>query len=445
MIRRPGAILTLLTGLNLLNYLDRMVVSAVLPKVQEELHLSNFQGGLLATIFLVGYFVTSPLFGALGDRLPRKGLIAAGVVVWSLATIASGMAVGVLSLLLARALVGIGEASYATLAPTIIDDVTPANRKGRALAIFYMATPIGAALGYLVGGFVESHWGWRSAFFVAGVPGVLLALVCLLIEEPKRKLATESDGFGTDEARVVALKGIARNVGKLAKVPAYRKAVLGYCAYTAAIGAFSYWAPKFLYVRYGLPLAAANFKFGIITVVAGALGTVLGGRWADRVANAGGPPKPGPEGYREQGYRDETPEAMAERERAEAHVRVGRLIKICATGSAVGAPIAAACFLSPTANVFFALVFLAIFFLFLNTSPINAVILQAVPNELRASAMALSIFSIHVFGDLWSPPLVGLLADNLPIQLAMMTLPVAIALSAVVWWPRGGTAAEPAR
>ena len=428
MIRRPGAILALLTGLNLLNYLDRLVVSAVLPKVQEELHLSNFEGGLLATVFLVGYFLTSPIFGALGDRVPRKGLIAAGVIVWSAATMASGTAVGIGSLLLARALVGVGEASYATLAPTIIDDVTEANRKGRALAVFYIATPIGGALGYLVGGFVESHWGWRSAFFVAGGPGMVLALVCLLIVEPQRKLATEK-------------ADIVRDIRKLAQVDLYRKGVLGYCAYTAAIGAFSYWAPKFLYARYGLPLAVANFRFGLITVVAGAVGTIIGGRWADHASKRTAPPKAGPEddrerGYREQGYRDEIPDAKAERERVAERTRVRGLLRICATGSAIGAPVAVGCFLSPSPTLFFALVFVAIAFLFLNTSPINAVVLQAVPTELRASAMALSIFSIHIFGDLWSPPLVGFLADHLPIQLAMMTLPFAIGLSAFVWWPR---------
>src|SRR5688572_6267547 len=130
MIKRKGAILALLTGLNLLNYLDRLVVSAVLPSIQLSLGLSNFVGGLLATVFLVGYFATSPAFGALGDRRPRKGLIAAGVAIWSAATFASGLAQGALSLVLARALVGVGEASYATLAPTIIDDIAPPEKKG---------------------------------------------------------------------------------------------------------------------------------------------------------------------------------------------------------------------------------------------------------------------------------------------------------------------------
>lgn len=400
MIRRPGTILVLLTGLNLLNYIDRLVLSAVLPKIQADLDLSNLEGGLLATIFLVSYMVTAPAFGSLGDRTTRKGLIALGVLVWSLATIASGFATNALSLFVARAFVGIGEASYATLAPTIIDDVTPPERKGRALGIFYLATPIGAALGYLIGGFVEKHWGWQAAFYVAGVPGIVLALACLAIQEPARKMRTEK-------------ADILRDIGTLIRLPNYRRAVLGYCAYTAAIGAFSYWAPKFLFTRYGLDLAAANFRFGLITVVAGGLSTLLGGTWADRT-----------------------------RRRTEGDANVVRgLLKICAIGSFVGAPLSVLAFLSPQPGIFFVVVFFCILALFVSTSPINAVILGSVPPELRASAMALSIFAIHVLGDLWSPPLVGFLADRLPIQLAMMTLPVAIAVSAWIWRPRRTSAA----
>lgn len=400
MIRRPGTILVLLTGLNLLNYIDRLVLSAVLPKIQADLDLSNFEGGLLATIFLVSYMVTAPAFGSLGDRTTRKGLIALGVLVWSLATIASGFATNALSLFVARAFVGIGEASYATLAPTIIDDVTPPERKGRALGIFYLATPIGAALGYLIGGFVEKHWGWQAAFYVAGVPGIVLALACLAIQEPARKMRTEK-------------ADILRDIGTLIRLPNYRRAVLGYCAYTAAIGAFSYWAPKFLFTRYGLDLAAANFRFGLITVVAGGLSTLLGGTWADRTRR---------------------------RTKGDANVVRG-LLKICAIGSFVGAPLSVLAFLSPQPGIFFVVVFFCILALFVSTSPINAVILGSVPQELRASAMALSIFAIHVLGDLWSPPLVGFLADHLPIQLAMMTLPVAIAVSAWIWRPRRTSAA----
>src|SRR5512140_994531 len=320
MIRRPQTILALLTALNLLNYLDRLVVSAVLPKVRDELHLSNFVAGSLATVFLLGYFVTSPIFGALADKGARKGLIALGVAVWSVATFASGLAGGAASLVGARAMVGVGEASYATLAPTIIDDAAPVDRKGRWLAVFYVAMPIGSALGYLVGGFVEKHWGWRHAFYVAGGPGIVLAAVCLLIKEPVRnKLAAKADIVG--------------NAAKLWAARLYRRGVLGYCAYTFAIGGFSFWAPTFLHDRYGLELAAANFKFGLITVVAGAIGTALGGTWADRA-------------LRRVGATDDAGIARVN-------------LRVCALGSLVGVPLSVGCFLAPTANVFFAFVFFA--------------------------------------------------------------------------------------
>lgn len=404
MIKNPRAILALLTGLNLLNYIDRLVVSAVLPKIQAELALSNFVGGLLATVFLVGYFVTAPAFGSLGDRTARKRLIAVGVGIWSIATIASGFAESALSLVVARAFVGIGEASYATLAPTIIDDVSSDERKGRNLGIFYLAMPIGGALGYVIGGMVEKHWGWRAAFYVAGGPGIVLALVCLLIQEPARKIVTER-------------ADILRDIGKLVRLPIYRRGVLGYCAYTAAIGAFSYWAPKFLFARYHLELAVANFRFGIVTVVAGGIATLLGGAWADRTQRR--------------------IKARLATSNEDPHTPVLRgLLRICAIGSIVGAPLAAGSFLAPSPGLFFILVFFCILALFVITSPINAIVLGSVPNELRASAMALSIFAIHVLGDLWSPPLVGYLADRFPIEVAMMALPVAIAVSAWIWWPR---------
>lgn len=409
MIRRPFAILALLTGLNLLNYIDRLVLSAVLPRVQEELGLSNFVGGLLATVFLVGYMLTSPIFGALGDRMRRVSLIAGGILVWSLATVGSGLARTAWALVFARAFVGVGEAAYATLAPTIIDDTTEPSRKGRSLAVFYAATPVGAALGYLIGGFVEKNWGWRSAFFVAGGPGVLLALVCLLVAEPARKERADKPH-------------LLHDLQKLLSKRHYVQGVLGYCAHTAAVGAFGYWAPKFLYTRYAMPLASANFVFGIVLVVGGLIGTLVGGSWADRgAARAGGD--------------GSSPSAL------------NAQLKVCAIGTFAAAPLTALAFFAPSSTLFFAFAFVAILGIFLGTSPINAVILRAVPESLRASAMALSILSIHVLGDLWSPAAVGLAADHMPMHLAMMVLPLAFAVSTWVWWPRRATVAaspEPA-
>ena len=410
MIKNRTAILVLLTGLNLLNYVDRMVVAAVLKKIKGPvaeggLDLSNKQAGLLATAFLLGYFITSPWFGARADKGARKGLIALGVGVWSIATIASGIVDGFWLLITARVFVGVGEASYATLAPTIIDDVTPAHAKGRALAIFYLAIPVGSALGYVIGGFIEARWGWRAAFYICGGPGVVLSLLCLLIVEPERKLR---------EAKGKIIEGLR----VLARIPLFRRAVLGYCAYTAALGAFAHWAPTFTAERFPgqLTVETANYYFGLTTVAAGIIGTVIGGRWADREQRHA--PQPGA---------FDAPENK---------VGVNHLLRICAVGMVWAAPCAAAAFLMPEPWQFFVFAFLCEIGLFLSTAPVNAIGLRAVPTELRASSMAAMIFAIHLFGDLWSPYVLGALLDYVVATLAMMALPLTFALSAYVWWPR---------
>jgi MFS family permease len=420
MIRNRIAIVGLLTGLNFLNYLDRFIVAAVLLRIQEDLGLSNFEAGLLATVFLLGYFVTAPIFGTLGDRMPRKWLIAFGVLMWSAATIASGLADDLGTLVIARAAVGIGEASYATLAPTIIDDIAPPDKKGKLLAIFFLAIPVGSALGYLTGGFVQEIWGWREAFFVGGVPGVALSAVCLLIAEPPRHLS---------KAKIA----MARAVRTLARIPLYRRAVLGYCAHTAAIGAFSHWGPTFLARRFAeafvdnpaadasgkAALGAANFWFGTVLVVAGAIGTFAGGWMTDRAVR-GLPPVP----------LDASHLHTANRLAANAQLRV------CAIGVAIAFPFAAAAFFAPSAPGFFAAVGVAEIGLFMSAAPINAIMMRTAPAYLRANAMALGIFSIHLFGDLWSPSLLGLLLDHLELVVAMLALPAGFAIAMVVWWPR---------
>jgi MFS family permease len=441
MIKNRTAIVALLTGLNFLNYLDRFIVAAVLPRIQAELGLNNFEGGLLATVFLLGYFLTSPLFGKLGDRVSRKKLIAFGVLTWSAATIASGFASSLATLVLARIAVGVGEASYATLAPTIIDDISPPDKKGKMLAIFFLAVPVGSALGYLLGGYIQGVWGWRAAFYVGGG-----ALLCLAIHEPVR--AHLSD----------AKTKLSQTIAKLFRIPLYRRAVLGYCAHTAAIGAFAFWAPTFLSDRFysdlahpaapqevanaviafarpwwpawNLPevlhdltlsgvLKGANFWFGLTTVVAGAIGTVVGGRMADR-AIRGLPPVP----------------AGADHTHGANLLAANAQLRVCAIGVAIAFPMTALAFFMPKAWMFFAFAGCAEIGLFLSTAPINAIMLRTAPVFMRASAMAAAIFAIHLLGDLWSPSLVGLFLDYLPITLGMMALPLGFAIATMVWWPR---------
>jgi MFS family permease len=409
MIRRPALVLALLTGLNLLNYLDRFVLSAVLTPIEKDLGLSHTVSGLLGTIFLIGYFVTSPIFGTLADRGRRTVLIAVGIVIWSLATIASGLATSALSLAAARVAVGVGEASYATIAPTIIDDLAPAEKKGAWLAIFYSAAPIGSALGYVVGGNVEAHLGWRAAFFVAGGPGLVLAALSLLMVDPPRK-------------EVAKPGSLLATIAPLAEIPLYVKAVLGYAAFTFAIGGFGYWGPTYLFQRFGssgLTLAGANTRMGIVTVLGGALGTGIGGYWADRATKRMRRDRHGQHGEHAEPARDRD---------------VPVLLRVCAVGSLIGAPLAAIAILAPTDTLFFVAFFGCEVAVFLSTSPINAAVLAAVPASVRASAMAVCIFGIHVLGDLWSPPGVGALADRFSMRTAMLVLPVAILASALIWW-----------
>jgi MFS family permease len=419
MIRSRTGIVALLTGLNFLNYLDRYIVAAVLPPLMLELGLSNLEGGLLATVFLLGYFATSPLFGKLGDRLSRKKLITFGVLTWSAATIASGLSNSLWTLLAARAAVGIGEASYATLAPTIIDDVSPPDKKGKMMAIFFLAVPVGSALGFLLGGYIQARWGWRAAFFVGGGPGIVLALLCLAIQEPVRTHLADAKAKITETARTMF------------RVPIYRRSVLGYCAHTAAIGAFSFWAPTFISRHFLTDLSVpgpnaaaealknANFTFGLITVVAGAIGTVIGGIMADRALR--GLPLV-PDG--------------ASHDHPHNRLAANAQMKVCAIGVAIAFPLTAAAFLAPSAWLFFTCAGIAEIGLFLSTSPINLVMMRTVPAFMRASAMAVGIFTIHLLGDLWSPAVLGLLQDALPISLAMMLLPFGFAVATFVWWPR---------
>lgn len=427
-IRNPKVVLALLTTLNLLNYVDRTVLSAVLAPVQDDLHLSNFVAGWLPTIFLIGYFATSPVFGTLGDRVPvggRKRLIALGVAVWSAATMASGFAQGTASMIASRAFVGLGEASYATLAPTLIDDLAPAEQKSRWMSIFYAATPIGSALGYLVGGAVLHSHGWRTAFFVAGAPGLAVALLCLLIVEPPRPALAKHGRSLLESAR------------DLWSVPLYRGAVLGFCAYTFAIGGFGYWAPAYLHRQYGIGAGQASAIFGLITVAGGSIGTVLGGALADRAARKHvrlAEARALQEGTGAQGS------PLGPRALDDAIAR-GNL-EIPALGTAVGAPLAGIALAAGTVSVFFKALFPAEIALFMLSGPINVAILRSSPPALRASAMALSIFSIHALGDLWSPPLIGLVADHAPMRVAMLAGPLVFALAAFVWFRASRTSAR---
>ena len=386
----PYWTLFILTGLNALNYLDRAVGNAVLTPLQKHFKVGDDDLGLITTIFMLGYFVTSPIFGFLGDRMSRKWLIAAGIFIWSIGTVATGFAQTFFWLLAFRVLVGVGEASYATISPSYISDTFPAARRNNALTIFYAAIPVGYALGYILGGVMEARYGWRSAFIWAGVPGLVLALLLLPFKEPSR---------GQTEGCSVRKPSLRETLGLL-RLGNYSLVVWGYTAYTFALGAFAVWGPVFLQRVHKVSNESSSTFFGGVLIVAGLVGTTVGGflatRWQRR----------SPAGY----------------------------AAMLGLSVVVAAPLATVAFLTPNKTVAMACLAAAMFFIFLCTGPVNTLILESVPVNLRATAMAMSIFCIHLFGDLWSPWVVGALSKaSGDLQKAVLILPAALIVSAVLW------------
>ncbi|MGH7364715.1 MAG: spinster family MFS transporter, partial [Candidatus Methylomirabilales bacterium] len=267
-------LLTLLCAINLLNYMDRYILPAVLPQIQTEFALSDFWGGLPAPAFIVMYMLAAPVFAPLGDRWRRGPLVALGVALWSAATVGTGLARSYGQLLTARAVVGIGEASFGTVGPTLIADAFPPERRGMMLSVFYMAIPVGSAIGYLVGGLVGEAWGWRAAFYVAGPPGLLLAAVAWGLREPSR--SAFSGPPAPPSSTRAAFRTLLRNRSYVLNTAAM-------AAMTFALGGLVHWLPTYFNRVHDLSLAAAGTAIGAITVVAGLGGTLLGGWWGDRL------------------------------------------------------------------------------------------------------------------------------------------------------------------
>src|SRR5213593_546731 len=273
--RAARAGLVILTLINLFNYLDRWIVAALAESMKHsELQLSDTELGSLMTGFIIVYMLAAPVFGSLGDTRSRTRLIGLGVGLWSVATALAGFARSYASLFAARAAVGIGEAAYGTISPALLADYFPRERRGRVFAIFFAAIPIGSALGYVVGGLVDHYFGWRYAFFVAGVPGLVLAALAVRLYDPPRG-AQDADAPGPHSVTVGRAARAA--YAALLRNRPYILTVLGYAAYTFAIGALAFWTPSFLERIRGIPKAQATVQFGAVVVITGFLGTYAGG------------------------------------------------------------------------------------------------------------------------------------------------------------------------
>jgi MFS family permease len=374
------AVLAVLTAMNLLNYVDRYILAAVLGPVQEGLGFADddAKAGSLSTAFFLSYALFSPVVGWLGDRVTRKYLIAGGVGVWSLATFASGWAQSYHQMLLARSILGVGEASYAILAPTLISDLFSRSRRNAALTIFYVAIPVGAALGYGLGGWLYKLSGgdWRPAFRIVGLPGLVVAFCALFLPEPKRgatELAEEGGGAGHGALPLSLGVYLA-----LARNRSYVLNTLGMAMMTFALGGLQFWAPKYLSTGEGdLPLTEVNFYLGLVVVLSGLGGTLLGGWLADRLA----PRLP------------------------------GAYFLVSGAGMLLSAPFILTALLSRVPVVIFGGIGLGLTLAAFNFGPTNTINVNVVPPRIRAAGVAVNLFLIHFLGDIPSPYVMGAVSD----------------------------------
>jgi MFS family permease len=425
----PGArsALLLLLLINLFNYMDRQLLSAVVGPIKRTFFGDNGQAagdtivalmewcerhlgfkpedalvGLLGTAFMVVYMVAAPVFARLSEQRSRWLIVGIGVVLWSLASGASGLATTFVALLLTRCFVGVGEAAWGPVSPAILSDMYPVESRGRVLAWFCVAIPVGSALGYVLGGWVANSsiddWGaavvgiraesWRWAFYVVAPPGIVLGLVCFFRRETRH---------GTTDAAPRAPVPWAAYL-ELLRTPSYVLDTLGMTAMTFAIGGIAFWMPYYLESRPGAP-AASTLIFGAVVVVAGLSATLIGGVVGDRLRGRYG----------------------------------GSYFLVSGTAMLLGFPIILAALQAPFPWIW-VLIFLTVFCLFFNTGPTNTILANVTHPSIRSVGFALNIFVIHAFGDVISPVIIGFLTDRLhDMSKAFLVIALMFPVSGALW------------
>jgi MFS transporter, Spinster family, sphingosine-1-phosphate transporter len=390
MSRSPAlGTLVLLIGLNLLNYIDRYILPGEVSLIQREFHSSDQQIGALTTALFLTYMLAAPLTGWLGDHFRRKPLIIGGAVLWSLATLATAWVHDYRTLFIRHALVGVGEATFGIFAPAVLADFYPERDRNRILSIFYVAIPVGAALGYAAGGQLGTLWGWRAPFFVCAIPGlVIAALYAWMGREPERGA---SDHVKQTAGRSTVM-GLFTN-------GAFLTATFGLAMLTFAMGGISTWVPEFLRRYAGMSVSSSSLVVGGITVVDGIAGTLVGGWLAQRW--------------------------LRTNDRA--------LYLLSFWSVALTLPCGALLFFGPKGWAVPVLL-VTEFFLFLNTGPLNAAIVNSVSAPVRATAISLNLFIIHCFGDTFSPTIIGAISDRSNLRVALGSTLIFLVISAVILW-----------
>lgn len=366
--------LAVMVGINFLNYLDRFVPAVAGPLIQKEFRLSDTQVGALGTAFLLVYAVSAVPFGVWADRWVRKKIVGIGVTIWSVATVLTAFSQTYLHLFLGRAVVGIGEASYYPAGTSLLSDYYPKESRARAMAIWNVGTALGIAVGFAGGGLIAKSYGWRAAFLLTSVPGLIFGFLAFRLREPLRG-SVEKKG---PKLQAVADATLGNFIG-LTRNRTLMTTILSQAFLYFVLAANAYWLPFFLNRRFHLDVAEAGLVAGGVLVLGGLVGPLTGSFLAERLSR------------RSEG----------------ANLQAGII------GFLGGAVFVTLGILSPTLTVFIPMLFLGVVCLYLYAGPFAAISQNVVIPSLRASSVTLSLFLAHVLGDSYSPFAVGFLSDRL--------------------------------
>lgn len=369
----PKSVFVLLFSLNLLNYIDRQILFSVFPLIKADLALSDAQLGVLASAFMFVYMIAAPLVGFIADRTPRQYAVSVCAFLWSAATMLSGAAKNYFHLFAARSFIGIGEAGFTSVSPSFLAERFPPEKRARVLAAFGLALPAGSALGYLLGGFLGLRFGWRSAFFIVGLPGAFAAAYAAFKLKDQRPVKSKED------------KPSLLSYLNLLKNKPFLFICLAQAMGTFTLGGLAAWMPTYMHRYYDFSVAQAGTVFGALTITAGAAGTFLGGFLADKLLK-------------------KTKKAY---------------YIISAASFTAALPFGLAAASCGDFKISLALFALAIMLVFMQTGPLNAAIVNLTDVKIRSMAFAVNIFIIHALGDAISPALLGGASDIFSLKTAV--------------------------
>lgn len=396
-VTRPYAYyaLGLLTVVNLVNYLERNAIFALFEPIKRDLSLTDAHLGWIGAVYVLVFSIASVPAGIAGDLGSRRVVIATGVTIWSIATCLSGLVEGFGSLMFARAMIGLGGAAAATAGASMVADYFPGRRRSVALGLFMAGLAIGGVLGILITGQLEHHYGWRVAFFTLGLPGFLIAALTLRLRDPTRPTGTPRQGLN---ALLVTLRELEGATRQILATRTLAVVFIGGAFISFGMNGLVGWAPTFLARERGLSIAQSTLLLGSWGLLAGTAGTIAGGVIADAL-------------------RPRWPSAR---------------VLASGLGFLIGVPLAIWLLFIRDMGAFVPVFTAAFFFLTWYNGPLVAVIFDVTPSRLATTVTGAWLMFIHLAGDAIAFPLIGLLSDSFGLQWAILLLPIASLIGALI-------------